>query len=121
MVLTVNGVDMIPYIFRQGVKWQRSDIDAANSGRTMDGVMHRGRVCTKVRLDVTCRPLTLSEASIVLRTVLPEYVTVTYTDPMEGTEVTKVMYSNNNPASFCVRQKDGTEYWDGISFPLIEQ
>ena len=121
MVLTVNGVDMVPYISYQGLKWQRSDLDAPNSGRTLDGVMHRGRVATKIRLDVTCRPLKLSEARTVLTAVYPEYVTVTYTDPMQGGEVTKTMYSNNNPASFCIRHPDGTEWWDGITFPLIEQ
>lgn len=121
MVLTVNGVDMVPYIFKKGVKWQRSDIDSSNAGRTMDAVMHRGRVATKIRLDVTCRPLTLAESQIVLNAILPEYVTVTYTDPMAGGTLTKTMYSNNNPATFLVQQRDGTEWWDGIEFPLIEQ
>jgi hypothetical protein len=39
---------------------------------------------------------------------------------MLGT-VTKTMYSNNNPASFLMRKPDGTEWWSGISFPLIER
>ena len=120
MTLTVNGVNMLPYVAYQGLKWQRSDIEASDAGRTMDGILHRGRVATKVRLDVTCRPLTSSEASIVLNAILPEWVTVTYTDPMSGT-VTKTMYSNNNPASFMLKKKDGREYWNGITFPLIEQ
>ena len=121
MVLTVNGVDMTPYIAYQGLKWQRSDIDSSDAGRTMDGVMHRGRVTTKIRLDVTCRPLKLSEASTVLNAILPEYVNVTYTDPMYGGTKTAVMYSNNNPASFMIKKPDGTEWWNGITFPLIEQ
>lgn len=120
MTLTVNGVDIIPYIAYQGVKWQRSDIDAADSGRTMDALMHRGRVATKIRLDITCRPLTGAEAQIVLNAILPEYVTVYYSDPMYG-NVTKTMYSNNNPATYCILRKDGTEYWSGITFPLIER
>ena len=120
MVLTINGVDMMPYIFRQGFKWQRSDLDAPDSGRTLDGVMHRGRVATKIRLDITCRPLKQSEANIVLNAIYPEWVSVTYTDPMLGL-VTKRMYSNNNPATFLVKHKDGTEWWGGITFPLIEE
>ena len=36
-------------------------------------------------------------------------------------DVTKTMYSNNNPASYLMRKPDGTEYWEGITFPLIEQ
>lgn len=120
MTVTVNGVDITPYIANKGLKWQRSDVEAPDSGRTLDGLMHRGRVATKIRLDITCRPLTSSEASVVLNAIYPEFVTVLYNDPMYGT-VTKTMYSNNNPASFLLRRADGTEWWDGITFPLIEQ
>lgn len=119
MTFTVNNVDMVPYIAFGGVKWQRSDIEAPDAGRTLDGVLHRGRVSTKIRLDVTCRPLTSTEASIVLNAILPEFVTVRYTDPMSG-QVTKTMYSNNNPASFCMI-RNNIEWWEGITFPLIEQ
>lgn len=120
MTVTIGGIDMTPYIAKGGVKWQRSDLDAADSGRTLDGIMHRGRVATKIRLDITCRPLTSYEASIVLNAIYPEFVTVTYTDPMSGV-VTKTMYSNNNPASFLMIDESNQEWWEGITFPLIEQ
>lgn len=121
MTLTINGVDMTPYIANRGIKWQRSDLDAPNSGRGLDGRMMRSRVASKIRLDVTCTPLTSDKASIVLTAIMPEWVTVTYTDPQLGMDVTKTMYSNNNPASYLMRKRDGTEYWDGITFPLIER
>ena len=120
MTLTVNNVDMLPYVAYQGLKWQRADVEAPDAGRTLDGILHRGRVATKIRLDITCRPMTASEASTVLNAILPEWVTVTYTDPMYGTR-TVTMYSNNNPASFLLQRADGTEWWNGITFPLIEQ
>ena len=119
MEMTVNGVDMIPFIAYQGLKWSRNDVDAPNSGRTLDGLMHRGRVATKIRLDITCRPLRSYELKTVLNAIYPEYVTVTYDDPMQG-RVVKTMYSNNNPASYCLLKPDGTEWWNEISFPLIE-
>lgn len=121
MTFQINGVDMTPYIKYQGVKWQRSDVDAPNSGRTLDGIMHRGRVATKVRLDVSCRPLKTAEISIVLQAIYPEFVTVTYDDPQQGGVVTRTMYSNNNPATFLGRKPNGEEFWSEISFPLIEQ
>lgn len=120
MKLVINGVDFMPFIAKQGVKWQRSDIDASNSGRTMDGVMHRGRVTTKIRLDITCRPLTATETMTVLNTILPEYVSVDYYDPMYGERYSVSMYSNNNPASFLVEKTDD-DWWSGITFPLIER
>ena len=101
MELLIDGVDIVPYIAHKGLKWARNDIDAPNSGRTLDGIMHRGRVATKIRLDITCRPLKAAELSKVLNAILPEYVEVTYDDPMQG-RVVKTMYSNNNPASYSM-------------------
>ena len=120
MMLNVNGVDFMPFIAKQGVKWQRNDIDAPNSGRTMDGQMQRGRVATKIRLDITCRPLKAEEARLVLNTILPEYVHVDYYDPMSGYRSGVTMYSNNNPASFLI-EKPEDDWWSGITFPLIER
>lgn len=119
MKVEIGALDITPYIAYGGLKWQRSDIDAADSGRTMDGVMHRGRVATKIRLDITCRPLTETELNTVLNAILPEYISVKYNDPMYGV-VTKTMYSNNNPASFLIKKRNGTELWGGVTFPLIE-
>ena len=120
MILKINGVDILPYVAHQGIKWQRSDLDSSEAGRTMDGVMHRGRVATKIRLDITCRPLRSEETQIVLNAILPEYVNVEYTDPMYGL-VMREMYANNNPATHMLIQEDGTEWWSGITFPLIEK
>lgn len=120
MMLKINGEDFMPFIAKQGVKWQRNDIDAPNSGRTMDGMMQRGRVATKIRLDITCRPLTAEEARLVLNTILPEYVSVDYYDPMSGERYGVTMYSNGNPASFLIEKPDD-DWWSGITFPLIER
>ena len=120
MTLTIDGVDMTPYIAYGGLKWSRNDIEAPNTGRAMNGLMYRGRVATKIRLDITCRLLTASELSTVLNAILPEFVTVVYNDPMLGT-VTKTMYSNNNPAVYQLKKPNGTEYWSGVTFPLIER
>lgn len=122
MVLKVNNIDITPYIARQGVKWTRNDVDGSNTGRSLENaLLTRDRVATKIRLDVTCRPLTANEAKTVLQAIYPEYVIVSYTDPMAGEVVTKTMYSNNVPASFLLKKTDGTEWWSGITFPLIER
>lgn len=120
MMLKINGVDFMPFIAKQGVKWQRNDIDAPNSGRTMDGMMQRGRVATKIRLDITCRPLMAEEARLVLNTILSEYLSVDYYDPMSGERYGVTMYSNNNLASFLI-EKPEDDWWSGITFPLIER
>lgn len=120
MVLKINGVDMLPYIEAKGIKWQRSDLESSNAGRTLDGLMHRGRVATKIRLDITCMPLKSEDVAKVLKAIYPEFVTVEYTDPMDGL-VTREMYSNNNPATLVCANHGGSEVWNGITFPLIER
>ena len=116
-----SAVDMVKYVAHDdGFKWSRYDVDSPSTGRALNGLMYRGRVATKIRLDIKCRPLTATELNTVLNAILPEYVTVTYSDPMYGT-VTKTMYSNNNPAVHALTNSNGTEWWDGISFPLVER
>lgn len=121
MTLKIDGVDITPYIAFRGVKWQRADVESESTTRTLDGTLKRNRVATKRRLDVTCRPLKTNEASLVLTAIMPVWVSVTYTDPQLGTDVTRTMYSNNNPASFLMKTSRGEEWWDGIAFPLIEK
>lgn len=117
MVFKIDGFNMLPYIAKNGIKWKRNDIDGANAGRTMDGTMHRERIATKIRLDVTCMPLMQGDASMVLSAIMPEYVTVEYTDPLYG-NIVKTFYSNNVPATYI---NTTTNTWDGIEFPLIER
>lgn len=122
MTLTINGVDITPFVAFGGFAYQHSDIDAPDSGRTMDAVMHRGRVASKIRLDITCRPLKTAEASTVLSAIAPEWVTVTFTDPMTASNVTKTMYSNNRKASYLIhRTNSAQDLWMIDTFPLIEQ
>lgn len=120
MQVIINGVDITPYIAYGGLKWSRGDIEAPNTGRAMNGLMYRGRVATKIRLDITCHLLEQRDLQTVLNLILPEYVTVTYDDPMYG-RVTKVMYSNNNPAVYQILKPNGDQYWSGVTFPLIER
>lgn len=112
-------LNVVPYIAQGGLKWQRNDIDAPDAGRAMDGFMYRDRVATKIRMDITCRPLTKSEVQLVLNAIAPEYVTVYYDDPQYG-YTHKTMYSNNNPATFFFIDEKGQEWWTGVTFPLIE-
>ena len=112
-------VDITPYIAFQGVKRGRNDVDGPEAGRTLDGIMHRARVGTKLRYDINCRPLKLAELTALETLIMPEYISVRITDPYYGT-VTKTMYSNNTSAGYCIKKKNGTEWWNGITFPLIE-
>ena len=121
MVFNVNGVNILPFVAYDGLKWQRSDLDGENAGRTLDGIMHRDRIATKVRWDVTCKLLTAEDLVTVLNAIQPEFVEVEYTDPFTNTVITGTFYSNNVPMSLSHVAYDGTEYWNGLAFPLIER
>ena len=119
MTLTVNGVDVLPYVAYQGYDIQRADVDGEDAGRAANGTMWRDRRATKHRIDVTCIPLTATECHNILNAILPEFFSVTYTDPEAGTDVTCQMYSNNFHYKYVIK-KNGVDLWQ-LSFPLIEQ
>lgn len=133
--ITIDGVDITPYIAYQGVQWSRNDVDGPNAGRTMSGLMIRDRVATKIRLDIACRPLKTDELRTLLNLIYPEFVTVVYEDPMQGL-VSKTMYANNNKAQFLQKYEpeetdcqwicgkdpgEPYERWFNITFPLVER
>ena len=119
--ISIDGTDITNLIAYQGVQWKRNDIDGPSAGRTLSGLMIRDRVATKIRLDITCRQLTLDEVRMLLNLLMPEFVSVTYDDPMDGL-VTRTMYANNNGAQFLfARDNDTKEWWDNVSFPLVER
>ena len=112
-------VDISDFIAFGGIKRDRNDVDSPDAGRTLDAKMHRARVATKIRYDITCRPLKTADLNLIETLIMPEYISVRIQDPYYGT-VTKTMYSNNTSAAFLIRKRDGTEWWTGITFPLIE-
>lgn len=115
-------VELTSYIALGGVKWSRNDIDASTAGRdTQDGLMHRARVAIKARLDINCVPLKAEQMAYVLQAIRPQWLSVKFFDPQEGNYRVATMYSNNVNATFLKYNTDGTSYWEGLTFPLIEQ
>ena len=121
MTFAINGTDITPYIAYGGLKWQRADVDGPNAGRTLDGTMIRDRRATKIRWDVTCRPLTASELSTVLSLIQPEFVLLAYTNPVTNLYTTGQFYANNFPAQLSLITKNNVAYWTGLTFPLIQK
>ncbi len=46
-ILKINGHDYSQYVVRKGYGWTRNDVDSPEAGRTLDTVMHRGRLGVK--------------------------------------------------------------------------
>ena len=120
MTLSIGGTDITPYIALGGVKWQRNDVDGPNAGRTITGTMERDRVAIKIRMDVSLTMLDSTTLATVLALIQPEYIQVSYSDPLLGSRSNVWMYSNNHPATFSHYDAQNNQWWKDITFPLIE-
>lgn len=116
----IDNVDISRIIKNKGLKWTRNDIDSANAGRALSGLMNRGRVITKVKFEVSCVPLAQTISQKLLNLIYPEYVSLHYIDPQYGERLTQ-FYSNNVPITFNSQATDGSLLWDDLSFPLVER
>ena len=120
MQLIIDGTDITNLIKYQGFKWSRNDADGQNAGRNLLGDMIRDRVATKMRLDISCKPMLKAEHDMLMNLLMPEFVTVQYDDPVFGF-TSKVMYANNNNSEYCIKKRNGREYWYNVTFPLVER
>lgn len=121
-IFEVDGVDITPYMNWDGLKYGTNDLDSEEAGRTLDGIMHRSRVATKIRWDVQVKKLTTPQLQTLLQLIRPEWVTLRCTDLCLG-ERTYRAYSNNYSVEVCGTGLgvDGEILWSEFSFPLIEE
>lgn len=119
----INGVDILHYIKKDGLKWSWNNIDSAKTGRsTMDGKMHIARVAQKVRFDIECIALYRAEQLTIMNLINPVWVQVeTNLHPLYEYNIAQY-YSNNKQGTVgSIDQHTGASIWPGITFPLIEQ
>lgn len=113
-------VDITPYIAFQGLTFSRNDVDAPDAGRDMSGLMHRGRVAVKEKMNINTIPLTKSQSASLQQLLYPETVQVRVTPyPRTNAAYTMNMYSNNVKVTYLIHYSSG-EDMQSLSFPLIE-
>lgn len=114
-----DWVDITPYIAWQGLTFSRNDVDAPNAGRDMSGLMHRGRVASKEKMNVTTIPLTKAQISRIQTLLFPETILVRVTPyPRTNSAAIFSMYCNNVKDTYLINR--GYEELHSLSFPLIE-
>ena len=113
-------VDITPYIAFQGLTFSRNDVDAPDAGRDMSGLMHRGRVGVKEKMNINTIPLTKTQSSSIQQLLYPETIEVRVT-PYPRTNAAQIlsMYSNNVKVTYLIHYTSG-EDMQSLSFPLIE-
>ena len=120
MTVTIGSTDITQYIKFGGLTFSRNDVEAPDAGRDMSGLMHRGRVAVKERIDIETVPLTKSEVAALHALLLPETFSVTVSPyPNTTASKTMTMYSNNIKTTYIIHRSSGEDI-QSISFPLVE-
>lgn len=113
-------VDITPYIAWQGLTFSRNDVDAPDAGRDMSGLMHRGRVAVKEKMNIQTVTMTKQQSASLQTLLYPQSITVRVT-PYPRTNASQIMtmYTNNVKTTYVVHRNNGDEL-QSLSFPLIE-
>lgn len=118
ILLKVNNVALPKEVSK--FRWKKSDVSAKNAGRTQDVKMHKNRLAKKRTLSLGWSNLTKQQITTILQAFDPEYVMVTYWDPLAGTDVTKEFYTGDMEADVRWWAK-GRERYSTVEFDVIER
>lgn len=112
--------DITPWIAWQGLTFSRNDVDSPDAGRTMSGLMMRGRVASKEKMEVKTVQLTRAQSSTLQTLLFPESIQVRVTPyPRTNSAHIMKMYSNNVKTTYVIHRENGEDL-QSLSFPLIE-
>ncbi len=86
----------------QGCTWSLQDLSSDDSGRTLDGIMHKDIVAQKRKLVCKWSAMTWQECSVITNFMKNKGVEVslTYPDIMAGNYITKVFYTGDMSVSY---------------------
>ena len=113
-------VDITPLIAWQGLTFSRNDIECADAGRDMAGLMHRGRVSVKEKMNIQTVQLTRQQSADLQTLLYPESIQVRVTPyPRTNGTHTMTMYTNNVKTTYVIHRKNGEDL-QSLAFPLIE-
>ena len=115
-----SWVNITPWIKYQGLTFSRNDVDAPDAGRDMSGTMHRGRVASKEKMNISTVQLTRTQSARLQSLLFPETILVRV-NPYPRTNSSQIfyMYSNNVNTQYVIHRESGEDLQE-LSFPLIE-
>lgn len=113
---------MIPFLIEGGIVWADEDIDGSDSGRTMDGVMHRELIATKDKHTLRYRELDLDEIRLVKSAFKSQYVLVeTNFHPGTAGNLIFTMYNSSRKAATSYLDEEGNARFVMDDISLIER
>lgn len=100
--------------------WGLQDVSSSDAGRTDDGKMHKNRIAQKRKIDLVWAMPKPEESHAILVAFQPEYVNVTYYDPLDGATVTKCFYTGDKTSPVKIWNINNKRY-ESVSFSIIER
>lgn len=115
--LAVNGVKIkTPSKF----EWSLQDVSGADAGRTDDAIMHKNRKAQKRKISLGWNYPTKEETGAILTAFNPEYINVTYYDPLDCKDVTRTFYVGDRSAPVKIWTV-GKQRYTSVTFEIIER
>ena len=118
-IFKIGEEDFSRLVEEGGIKWSRNDLDAEGAGRSLNGTMRRKRVAVKRKLSFTCWRMDTETIMALNRALYPQFINVTYLDPIDGVS-TRTFYGSSVESATQV-VINGETYWEGTTFALIER
>ena len=95
-----------------------NDVSSRDAGRTLDGVMHKERIGTCVKIELRWNYVDSATAQAILAAFQPEYIYVQYYDPRTATAQTKYFYAGDRGAGIY---NSALDLFESITVNIIEQ
>lgn len=114
-IRSVNGAGIYcPSVY----EWSLEDLSSPDAGRTEDTVMDKMRIGQIVKIKLTWKGLSTTQASKILRAFNEEYLEIEYLDPLQGQYIKSEFYVGNRTAPLYDSKRG---VWQNVSFNIIER
>lgn len=100
--------------------YKLSDISGSDAGRTQDTTMHKNRIGQKRSISVAWINLDRETLHTLYAMFNPEYVDITFWDPLEGVVITRTFYTGDKDSPMK-QWTVGRKRYSRLSFDLIER
>lgn len=117
----LNGKDIIPYIETDNMQISENDIDSPKAGRTMGGLMNRGKVTEKFRADIKLMSVKKEVIDWVMPILRNQYYTLE-TDMFAGKgPVKSQFYTSTRKYTLSIVDNHGVAWYKSVSFNVIQR
>ena len=115
--ITIGGKEFNP----SSCTFEIETLDTENSGRSLDGLMYRDVITTKISLQLQWNTISVAEMSSLLTALSSTFFEVRYFNPVQGDWTTGTFYCGNRtvPVYSCINNQ--IVYDSGFSVNLIQR